>query len=244
MKVPIKQILLEGIIEDLIKTIKSKFTFFSSKFKYLTKEEFETLLNVLYGWYYLNHKFPDNLESKHPEVIKLFNKIKTNSNTKLPNTLYRGLAFSNKKDMDQFIKEIKDTGKVNGKLFRLKQDTRYTAWSSSKKIATSFLPGGENSHHDNYGCLITINTKDLKMDNFTFSIKLLLSNESEIKDFLQLILKMELDKNLKYINDTKSKKLDPRRMFGYQHGSVFSLIEDEYILNNVPFSICKVEVTK
>ena len=244
MIVPIKQIITEGTLTNIINIIKSKFSFFSSKFKYLSKEEFETLLNVLYGWYYLNYKFPDNLEKKHPNIIKLFDKIKTNTNIKLPLKLYRGLSFENKKDLDQFIKEIKTTGKVNGKLFRLQQDTRYTAWSSSKKIAETFLPGGENSHHENYGCLISINTKDLKRDNFTFSIKLLLSNEKEIKEFLGLILKSELDKNLKYIDNTKSKKLDPRRMFGYQHGSVFSLIEDEYILNNVPYNICEIKEIK
>lgn len=241
MIIQIKDILLEGTLDNIITTIKSKFTFFSNKFKYLNEKEFETLLNVLYGWYYLNHKFPDNLEVKHPEILKLFNKIKQNTQIKLPPKLYRGLSFSNKKDMVQFLKEIEQTQKVNGKIFRLGKDTRYTSWSSSKKIAETFLPGGENSHHDRFGCLITINTKDLDMDNFTFSIKLLLSSENDIKDFLSLILKSELDKNLKYINETKSKRLDPRTMFGYQHGSVFSLIEDEYILNNVPYKICKVE---
>ena len=242
MNIPIKQILLEGTLDTILNTIKTKFQFFLNKFKYLNEEEFETLLKVIYGWYYLNYKFPDDLEKRHPEIIKLFNKIKLNSNEKLPSKLYRGLSFATKKDFDNFLKECKTSGLVNGKIFRLNQNTKYTAWSSSKKIAKTFLPGGENSYEgDKFGCLLVLNTKDIDKDNITFGIKMLLTNEEETKEFLQMVLKSESDKNIKYINDTKSKKLDPKKMFGFQHGSVFSVMEDEYILNNVPYNKCKSE---
>ena len=243
-KINKNMLLKESFINRTIESIKSKFNFFSNKFKYLNNHEFETLLNVLYGWYYLNYKFPDDLEKKSPDVIKLFDKIKYNSKINLPLKLYRGLAFSTKKELDNFLSDIKTQNKVNGKLFRLKQDTRYTAWTSSKKLVNQFLPGGDNSEDYMYGCLLTINTKNLNMDNFTFSMNLLLDKDEDKKEFLNLILKAEYNKNLKYINNTKPKKLDPKVMFGYQHGSVFSLIEDEYILNNVPYNICDIQEIK
>ena len=233
MKLPIKQIILEGTLQTIIDNIKSKFMYFSNKFKYLNDKEFETLLEVVYGWYYLNYKFPDDLEKKEPQIINLFEKIKKNNPMKLPPKLYRGLSFSNKKDLDNFIKEIKRTNKVNGKLFRLNKDTRYTAWSSSKKISESFLPGGDNSHNDNYGILLTIDTKKLKDENITFSMTFLLHNENEIKDFLSLVLKNEYNKNQKYIMNNSTKRLNAKMMFGYQHGSLFSVTEDEFILNSL-----------
>ncbi len=241
MKLPIKRLLLEGTLQTIIDNIKSKFMYFSNKFKYLNDKEFETLLNVIYGWYYLNSKFPDNLEKKYPEVYNLFEKIKKNNQMRLPSKLYRGLSFSTKRDRDNFLKEIKQKNLVNGKLFRLNQDTRYTGWSSSKKIAESFLPGGNSSHHDNFGILLTIDTKFLKANNITFSMTFLLNNESEIKDFLGLVLKNEYNRNQKYIKDNSPKKLEAKTMIGYQHGTIFSVTEDEFILNNVPFDICKVE---
>lgn len=241
MKIPIKQILLEGTLQTIIENIKSKFTYFSNKFKYLNDKEFETLLEVVYGWYYLNYKFPDDLEKKELNIHNLFEKIKKNNTNTLPSKLYRGLSFSTKKDLDNFMKEIKRTNKVNGKLFRLNKDTRYTAWSSSKKIAESFLPGGDNSQNDKFGILLTVNTKQLKNENITFSMNFLLHNESEIKDFLGLVLKNEYNKNQKYIKDNSPKRLEAKTMFGYQHGSIFSVTEDEFILNNVPFDICKLE---
>ena len=241
MILPIKQILLEGTLSDIIDGIKSKFLFFSSKFKYLDKKEFEILLSVLYGWYYLNYKFPDDLEKKQPHIHNLFEKIKKNNHTPIPPKLYRGLSFSTKKARDNFMKEIKQTNKVNGKLFRLNKDTRYTAWSSSKKVAETFLPGGANSHNDEYGILLTVETKQLKDENITFSMTFLLHTENEIRDFLSLVLKNEYNKNQQYIKTNPYNKLNAKKMFGYQHGTVFSITEDEYILNNVPYQICKTE---
>lgn len=241
MKIPIKQILLEGTLQNMIDNIKSKFTFFSSKFKYLNDKEFQTLLEVVYGWYYLNYKFPDDLEKKEPNIHNLFEKIKKNNTTTIPSKLYRGLSFSTKKDLDNFMKEVKRTNKVNGKLFRLNKDTRYTAWSSSKKMTEAFLPGGDNSGDNKFGIRLTIDTKQLKNDNITFSMTFLLHNEKEMKDFMGLVLKNEYNKNKKYIKDNSPKNLSAMLMFGYQHGTIFSIIEDEFILNNVPFDICKVE---
>lgn len=163
--------------------------FFNKKFKYLTNDEFNILLNVLYGWYYLNHKFPDDLESKHPEVHNLFEKIKNNNIKPYPKKLYRGLSFSTEKKRNSFIENARKTNLIDGKIFRLNQNTRYTSWSASKKIADSFLPGGINTQDDTYGVLFSVDTSKLINDNITFSMSFLLYNEKEIREFLLLVLK-------------------------------------------------------
>lgn len=246
IEVPIKSILIEsGILDNLLNVIKSKFLYFSNKFKYLNKKEFEMLLEVVYIWYYLNHKFPDNLEKKDPDLIKLFEKIKTHNTWPLPKALYRGLSFKSKKDLDNFLKESKRTNKIIGRIFRHNEDTRYTAWSSSKEVAETFLPNGSNSFDGyNYGCLLKIDPKDLKNENIIFSMSFLLHNEKDIKDFMEFVLKSEYEKNLKYVRSTPSRLLSGKMMFGYQHGTVFSITEEEFILSNVPFDKCNITEIK
>ena len=243
MIIPIKQILLEGTLQNIINSVKTKFNYFRNKFKYLNDKEFDTLLEVLYGWYYLNYKFPDDLEKKEPEIIKLFEKIKINNTQALPNKLYRGLTFATKKDLNNFLKDAEKTNLINGKIFRLDKDTRFTAWTSSKEVAKTFLPGGANSNQDRkYGILLTTEPKQLENKNILFSMTFLLHNEDEVKDFMKLVLKNEYNKNLSYVKNNPYKKLSGKTMFGYQHGTLFSITEDEFILSNVPFNKCKIEL--
>jgi hypothetical protein len=244
-----KYLLLEeaSFLDHLSSGLKKLYNKFFNKFKTLSQSEFNELLNLLYGWYYLNYKLDDTFESKNKELVKIIQKIKTESNLKIPRKLYRGLSFDTGKDRKEFLDECEKTGYINGKIFRLKKSTHFTAWTSSKKIAETFLSDGENSSSDNgFSILIELDTLKLQNDNIFFSIEYLLRTEEERKEFLKLVLEQEHKENQKLVaNAKKVGKLDPNQMFGYQHGAMFSLMEKEFILKLAPTSLCKfINITK
>ena len=239
-----KNILLEeaSFFDYLSTGLKKLYNKYFNKFKTLKQSEFNELLNLLYGWYYLNYKLDDNFESKHKNLVNIIQKIKTESTLKMPRKLYRGLSFDSGKERQEFLDECKKTGYINGRIFRLKTTTQFTSWTSSKKIAESFLSDGENSSSDNgFSTLIELDAAKLHTDNIFFSIEYLLRTEEERKEFLKLVLEQEHNENQKLIANAKQVgKLDPNLMFGYQHGAMFSLMEKEFILKRAPISLCTV----
>lgn len=234
---------LDQLVESLMSNITDYFKHFFKKFKYLSDSEFKLLLDVIYGWYYLNYKFTNDIRTNEVDVYNLFEKIKSNNNTELPKKLYRGLSFETINKRDEFIDSIQRNGKITGKVFRLNKDIIYTSWTSNKGLLKKFLPKGEHiPETDKFGLILTLDTYNLDTSNITFSIDLLLDNEIDKKKFMKLVLSEEYRRNKSYIKDTNVSKLDPKEMFGYQHGAVFSLTENEFILNNVPTSICKIQL--
>lgn len=237
-----KYLLLEeaSFLERLSTELKRLYNKFFNRFKTLKQSEFNELLNLLYGWYYLNYKLGNNFESENKDLVKIIQKIKTESTLKTPRKLYRGLSFDSDKERQEFLDECKKTGYINGRIFRLKTATQFTAWTSSKKIAEKFLSGGDNSSSDNgFSTLIELDTSKLHVDNIFFSIEYLLRTEEERKEFLKLVLEQEYKGNQKLVAKAKRvRNLDPDQMFGYQHGAMFSLIEKEFILKLAPTSLC------
>ena len=234
-----KELLLENVVLNQISTFFSNIynTFFGG-FKYLTRSDVEELSIFLYDQYYLNNTISNNFlkDKKNKKLIEVFNKIKSNSTKNLPNKLYRGLSFKSLKEYNDF----KNSSAKNG----LTGKALYSSWSSYKDISQKFC---KFELHDNFipkdhkiGVLLEVSISDYK-NAFLFSIEHLLENINEKRDFLKLIFSKEFEKNIKKISKINNfRKVDDRKLIGLSHGTLFSVMEHEYILGKIPFNKIKI----
>jgi len=199
-----------------------------SHFKNLSDEEFETLIKILRDWYYHAIPFETQIQKNKIELPKLLKKI-TNVQTNHPPYIYRALSFQSKTDFDQVVKEL-NKGIIQ------RNNSEYTSWTSSKKIAYSFLPGGDytlNNKYSKYGILIKL-PKGIYKDKILFTTEGLFKSDKEKLDFLKILLVYTHKKNLKMITAANSiKHINQSDFFGAAHGGFYAAEENEYILEKI-----------
>jgi len=198
----------------LDKISKIKEYFFGKYFKDFNETEFHLLLDIITKWYYFNTNISSFINSKKYKSI--FDKIKLH--IKLPKKLYRGLSI-------------------------IRKHFEYESWSSSKLIAKSFTPGGKYSQDNKWGIIQEINPSDFK-ENIVFSLKSLIQNDEDKKNFYQKVLKEHI-KELDGIPKKKNmvKYLKNNSIFSTMHGTIYALIEDEYILKTPEKNLNKIKIT-
>ncbi len=235
----IKESSIMTSINKFFKTIKDNFF---KEFKYLNQNEIDIFMEFIYWHYYRNSKLPNNFYTHrdHVDLVKIFQKIKDNNTKKLPQKLYRGITFKTKSAYDDFIKNSKKNGyqsinTITGKLLN------FSSWSSSKKKALEFidLKGFAESSGHKYSTLLEIDKSSFK-DKIVFNMEYFLEDINEKKKFVKMIFSQEFSKNIKILEKVKHKndyiKMDDRLMLGKSHGTLFGLMEDEYIVETPAYN--------
>ncbi len=209
--------------------------------KFLNEKEFDSLLRLMRDWYSYGIPLDKIMKKKDPAFISMMNKIKAKATEKLPNKLYRGIAFQTKADHDKAIKSLE-----NGKFPTNPHEKQtYGGWSTSKKVAGDFLPNGEygKSRNDKYGILFEINPRDFKED-IVFSMHPLLKTREDITIFLRLVLEKQQENANKILDKKPFRKEELRYSFDPVHGAIHSTVEKEYILKNPTKNIDKIKHTE
>jgi hypothetical protein len=245
MKIQInKHLLLEATIIDKLsnffKDIKTKF--FNKSFKYLNDDDIKILLIFIYNHYYLNQSISAT-DFKKLKII--FEKIKGSSEKPVQKKLYRGLSFKTEKDLNSFITKSKKDG-IQG--YSNNQYREYASWSSDINIARKFcedIPGNYIPRSHKFGIMLELSDTNVINKQFVFSMESFLENVNEKKEFIKFIYQKQFEKNIKLIDNTKRiTSLDPNKMVGEFHGTLYSVMENEYILNTVPWDSIKYTIHK
>jgi len=236
-----KQLLLEATIIDKLsnffKDIKTKF--FNKRFKYLKEDDIKTLMIFIYKHYYRNQSISTS-DFKKLKII--FEKIKESSEKPVQKKLYRGLSFISERDLNSFIKASKKDGIIGH------SDREYASWSSNINIAKKFcedIPGNYIPRAHKFGIMLELSDKEVINKQFVFSMESFLENVDEKKEFIKFIYQKQFEKNIQLIDDTKRlSSLDPHKMVGEFHGTLYSVMEYEYILNTIPWDSVKYTIHK
>ncbi len=229
------------ILQSAIDKIGELFKRPKTYLKFLNEEEFEELMDLMMSWYSRGDTLEVILKDKknNKSFASLLLKLKRKTLEKLPPKLYRGVHWKNKKDMDKFIKQLE-----NNKFPTLK-DEGYASWTTSKKIAKSFLPNGlhGSGHGSKYGILLEINPRDFKSD-IVFSTMPLFKNQEEINIFLKLILEKYHNKNINVLKKKKPNLSDIHINTYFIQGNLYSVEEKEYVVKNPTKNIDKIKYTE
>jgi hypothetical protein len=245
MKIQInKHLLLEATIIDKLsnffKDIKTKF--FNKSFKYLNDDDIKILMIFIYKHYYRNQ----TISTPDFKKLKLiFEKIKGSSEKHIPKKLYRGLTFETEKDLNSFITKSKKNG-IQG--YSNNQYREYASWSSDINIAKKFceiIPGNYIPRSHRFGIMLELSDADVINKQLVFSMESFLENIDEKKEFIKFIYQKQFEKNIKLIDATKRiTSLDSHKMVGEFHGALYSIMENEYILNTIPWDSIKYTIHK
>jgi len=201
-----------------------------NKYKMLNKEEFDLLLEFITMYFYSNMFITEKFlnTSKGKKILEIAKKV--NTIYKNNKTLYRGVSFRTKADLDDYLKSYVLEA----------EESVVTAWSTSKKISKQFIPGGKYSKSKKYGVLHSFKPKDHQI--FFATHPLFPTYEDKVK-FIKLVFKEEYKKHMKtgikeYIHSKKGS------LFKTQQGALYSILESEVLCVKVHMTDVKSEVMK
>jgi len=229
----------QTIIEEfsIIEKVTDLYYEYFNYFKFLKKDEFDRMCEILETWYY--NMIPISKKKYNEDVTqRLFKKMRDNIN--LPAKLYRGMHFQKEEKLDEFVKHFKEHGTIREK--HNNKNIEMVSWSSSLKQAKKFV--------GQYGLILEQSKKDYK-EFFLFSLLGLIPNVETQKEFLKKIYEVYHSKHLKMFDkiSTKNdiKKMNIHGLFVGQWGASLSTKEEEYLLkfqNAEELKNCKITIFK
>jgi hypothetical protein len=229
----IDKLIEEAGIQKLLSDI---FNFKKKYFGFLDEKEYLQLLDLLHMVYYTNKDICDKKFNKYNKVIK---RIKDKALVKLPGILYRGMSFPTEEARNSFTASLE-----KGKFPEHKKEC--SSWTTNKKMARGFLPGGFHNRSSNkYGVMLSLDPKDFK-DDIVFTLNnAIFSNQEEKNKFLEAVFKSHQDRFMGKVKDNKKPHVSLiLNSIGPLQGAVYATIQDEYILRNPNRNAQKIKIEK
>lgn len=200
-------------------------------FKGLDQKELEALLYFIKQWYCKNDDTGLFDKTKRGRLITSILGNFDYKEHKLPEYLYRSYSFETKKELNDFRSKI-----IPGKTLLSHPHKDYESWTSDRKIAEKYLPGGESmideAKQREHGIMLKI-SKDDYIDSIFFSMDFVFNNQIEKKKFLPFIFKYLSKDILNNIKENKSVQNQIKDMQYLIPGIVRAITESEYILSEL-----------
>lgn len=239
-----KQLIIEATIinkiSNFFKDIKEMF--FNKNFKYLNENDIKILMVFIYKHYYHNESIST---TDFKKLKSVFEKIKESNKKPIRKKLYRGLSFKTKTDLNLFIKNSKKEG-IRSYFDNQYKD--YSSWTSNINIAKKFcedIPNNYIPSDHTIGIMLELSDSEVINKQFVFSMELFLENIEEKKKFIKFIYQKQIEKNIQLIDDIKRiSDINSHKLIGEFHGTLYSVMEYEYIMNVIPWDSVKYTIHK
>lgn len=234
----IQENIYHKVISKVKETSENIYNKFFNKFKDLNTDEYNTMIRMCYNWFMLNNKYI----TSNSKEMDLFKKIKSrylSDGGNIPKKLYRGMTFKTKNDLNNFIKSFEEKKFLYS--FKSEKSTKpdypITSWSGDKEGTQDYFGNLKKHRPEKYSIMMEIDTNLLKNNTILFNIKFLLKTREDRVSFLRMILKEDYLKQDKILKSNMDKNIN--RFGANIKGALYAIAEDEYLLNKVPFNICK-----